>query len=70
MVLCLLDDYDPNFICNHSDYQGRYAFDQQPRIGLWNLSALAHALSPLIDKDDLEAALGVILNTLICISAV
>ncbi|EGR1099015.1 YdiU family protein [Vibrio cholerae] len=53
-----LDDYDPNFICNHSDYQGRYAFDQQPRIGLWNLSALAHALSPLIDKDDLEAALG------------
>lgn len=53
-----MDDYDPNFICNHSDYQGRYAFDQQPRIGLWNLSALAHALSPLIDKDDLEAALG------------
>lgn len=53
-----LDDYDPNFICNHSDYQGRYAFDQQPRIGLWNLSALAHALSPLIDKADLEAALA------------
>lgn len=52
-----LDDYDPNFICNHSDYQGRYAFDQQPRIGLWNLSALAHALSPLIEKADLEAAL-------------
>ncbi|EEY98453.1 UPF0061 domain-containing protein [Vibrio sp. RC586] len=52
-----LDDYDPHFICNHSDYQGRYAFDQQPRIGLWNLSALAHALSPIIEKMDLEIAL-------------
>ncbi|MGF1709984.1 YdiU family protein [Vibrio kagoshimensis] len=52
-----LDEYDPRLICNHSDYQGRYAFNQQPRIGLWNLSALAHSLSPLIDKADLEAAL-------------
>ncbi|MGR5549450.1 protein adenylyltransferase SelO [Vibrio sp. DNB22_12_1] len=53
-----LDDYDPNYICNHSDYQGRYAFDQQPRVALWNLSALAHALSPLVEREDLEAALG------------
>ncbi|MBW3694510.1 YdiU family protein [Vibrio sp. T187] len=53
-----LDDYNTQLICNHSDYQGRYAFNQQPRIGLWNLSALAHSLSPLIDKGDLEAALG------------
>ncbi|UUM31358.1 protein adenylyltransferase SelO [Vibrio japonicus] len=53
-----LDDYEPGYICNHSDYQGRYAFDQQPRIALWNLSALAHALSPLIEKPDLEAVLA------------
>lgn len=53
-----LDDYDPNYICNHSDYQGRYAFEQQTRIALWNLSALAHSLSPLVQRDDLEAALG------------
>ncbi|HDM8058484.1 protein adenylyltransferase SelO [Vibrio harveyi] len=53
-----LDDYDPNYICNHSDYQGRYAFEQQPRIALWNLSALAHSLSPLVQREDLEAALG------------
>ncbi|KLN66254.1 protein adenylyltransferase SelO [Vibrio sp. VPAP30] len=53
-----LDDYDPSYICNHSDYQGRYAFDQQPRIGLWNLSALAHSLSPLIERDELEQALS------------
>ncbi|RJX70071.1 YdiU family protein [Vibrio sinensis] len=53
-----LDEYDPNYICNHSDYQGRYAFEQQPRIALWNLSALAHALSPLIERDDLQQALS------------
>ena len=28
-----MDDYDPGFICNHSDYNGRYAFNQQPYIG-------------------------------------
>ncbi|CAM3076002.1 MULTISPECIES: protein adenylyltransferase SelO [Vibrio] len=53
-----LDDYQPEFICNHSDYQGRYAFDQQPRIALWNLSALAHSLSALIEREDLEQALN------------
>ncbi len=53
-----LDDYEPGYICNHSDYQGRYAFDQQPRVALWNLSALAHALSPLIERNALESSLG------------
>lgn len=53
-----LDDYQSGFICNHSDYQGRYAFDQQPRVALWNLSALAQALSPLVERSDLEAALS------------
>lgn len=53
-----LDDYEPGYICNHSDYQGRYAFDQQPRIAMWNLSALAHSLSPLIEREDLEQALA------------
>ena len=46
-----LDDYEPNFVCNHSDHQGRYAFNQQPIIAHWNLSVLAQALLPLIDKD-------------------
>lgn len=46
-----VESYDPAFICNHSDHQGRYAFDQQPGIGLWNLSALAQALIPLISVD-------------------
>ena len=45
-----LDDYDPGFICNHSDHHGRYAFDRQPDIGLWNLSCLGQALLPLFDE--------------------
>jgi uncharacterized protein YdiU (UPF0061 family) len=52
-----IDDYDPGFICNHSDHNGRYAFNQQPYIGLWNLSCLAQALLPLAQKEDLKAAL-------------
>jgi len=45
-----LDDFEPGFICNHSDHSGRYAFNQQPQIALWNLNALAHALTPLAEK--------------------
>jgi serine/tyrosine/threonine adenylyltransferase len=52
-----IDDYDPGFICNHSDHNGRYAFNQQPYIGLWNLSCLAQALLPLAQKEELKAAL-------------
>jgi len=51
-----LDDYDPGFICNHSDYSGRYAFERQPRIGRWNLSCLGQALLPLFDGEPAEAA--------------
>jgi len=51
-----MDAYDPGFVCNHSDYHGRYAFDRQPSIGLWNLTCLAQAMLPLFDPDDGEAA--------------
>jgi len=43
-----MESYDPGFICNHSDPGGRYAYDQQPQIGQWNLVCLAQAMSPLI----------------------
>ena len=54
-----MDDYDAGFICNHSDHNGRYAFNQQPYIGLWNLSCLAQALLPLAEKDALKAGLEI-----------
>lgn len=46
-----LDDYDFDFICNHTDAEGRYSFGNQPNIGYWNLSMLLKALSPLINMD-------------------
>ena len=45
-----LDAYDPGFICNHSDHSGRYAFNMQPQIALFNLSCLAQAMLPLFDE--------------------
>lgn len=53
-----LDEYDPGFVCNHSDHEGRYAFDQQPYIGNWNCSTLAQALLPLMELDEAKAALA------------
>ena len=53
-----IEAYDPHFICNHTDEGGRYAFDRQPTIGLWNAHALAAALSSLIAEDDRKAALA------------
>ncbi len=52
-----MESYDPAFICNHSDTGGRYAFYQQPQIGMWNLSALAQALTPLAAADKLNEIL-------------
>ena len=51
-----LDAYDPGFICNHSDYHGRDAFDRQPSVGLWNLTCLAQAMLPLLHEDGEAAA--------------
>jgi uncharacterized protein YdiU (UPF0061 family) len=39
------------------DHAGRYAFDQQPRVGLWNCARLGEALFPLVDEAPALAAL-------------
>ncbi len=51
-----MERYDPTFICNHSDHQGRYSFQYQPDIGYWNIRALAQALSPLLGEQDIQEA--------------
>ncbi|MGA0187946.1 MAG: protein adenylyltransferase SelO [Burkholderiaceae bacterium] len=43
-----MEAFEPQHICNHSDDRGRYAFDQQPSIGLWNLQRLLLALWPAV----------------------
>lgn len=52
-----LDDYNSNYICNHTDYSGRYSFKNQPGIAEWNLKALAVALKPLVKESQLQSAL-------------
>jgi protein adenylyltransferase len=52
-----LDDYNPSFICNHSDSSGRYAFDQQPSVGLWNLNALALTFSTWLTSEEITTTL-------------
>ena len=51
-----LDAFDPGHVCNHSDNQGRYAFNRQPNIAYWNLFCLGQALLPLIGEQELALA--------------
>ncbi len=53
-----MDAYQPGYICNHSDHHGRYAFNQQPNIAMWNLGCLGNALLPLLDQGDAQEALS------------
>ena len=53
-----MEAYDPGFICNHSDTQGRYSFERQPSVALWNLHRLADTLKTLIEEEQLKEALS------------
>jgi uncharacterized protein YdiU (UPF0061 family) len=59
-----MDHYDPAAVFSSIDEQGRYAYANQPRIALWNLTRLAECLLPLLsdanDKaiEEAQAALG------------
>lgn len=52
-----MESFTSNAVFNHSDHQGRYAFDQQPGIGLWNLNVLAHCFSDYCSVDEIRSAL-------------
>jgi serine/tyrosine/threonine adenylyltransferase len=51
-----LDAFEPGHICNHSDEQGRYAYNKQPNVAYWNLFCLGQALLPLIAEQELALA--------------
>lgn len=50
-----LDRYDPATVFSSIDQQGRYAFGNQPQIGLWDLTRFAETLLPLLADDESEA---------------
>ena len=47
-----LDEYNPNKVFSSIDKNGRYAFNNQPKIALWNLARLAETFLHLIDRDE------------------
>src|SRR6202140_3716429 len=53
-----MDHYDPAAVFSSIDEQGRYAYANQPRIALWNLTRLAECLLPLFSEDQEKAVSG------------
>ncbi len=54
-----MDAYDPAAVFSSIDRGGRYAYQNQPGIALWNLTRLTEALLPLLgDGDDAALAAG------------
>ena len=48
-----MDEYNPAQVFSSIDELGRYAYANQPRIALWNLTRLAECLLPLFaDEQD------------------
>lgn len=53
-----MDSFQANHICNHTDAQGRYAWNAQPSVGHWNLFRLASSLIGLgVDTEALKLVL-------------
>ncbi|MCP3369028.1 protein adenylyltransferase SelO [Bradyrhizobium cajani] len=50
-----MDSYDPAQVFSSIDEMGRYAYANQPRIGLWNLTRLAECLLPLFSDEQEKA---------------
>ncbi len=50
-----MDSYNPSQVFSSIDEMGRYAYANQPRIGLWNLTRLAECLLPLFGGTQEEA---------------
>lgn len=53
-----LEKFDFGYVCNSSDENGRYAYNQQPGVALWNLHALAHALQPILSRQQSQSILA------------
>jgi serine/tyrosine/threonine adenylyltransferase len=46
-----MDTFHPQKVFSSIDQNGRYAWDKQPVIALWNLTRLAEAMLPLLHQD-------------------
>ena len=46
-----MDNYSPSTVFSSIDYNGRYAYGNQPKIAAWNLARFAESLLPLMNSD-------------------
>lgn len=53
-----LEDTNLRHICNHSDHEGRYAYNQQPQVAMWNLEKLLICFIDQINKEQLSLILN------------
>ena len=52
-----MDEFDRAKVFSSIDSQGRYAYQNQPRIAHWNMAMLAQTLLPLLNNDE-DAAIA------------
>ncbi len=57
-----MDVFHPQKVFSSIDHQGRYAWDQQPAIGLWNLTRFAESMLSLLGDDAVETAKAALAN--------
>lgn len=50
-----MNQFDPSTVYSSIDSEGRYAYENQPYIGSWNLTRLAESLLPLLADNEQEA---------------
>jgi uncharacterized protein YdiU (UPF0061 family) len=50
-----MDAYDPETVFSSIDRMGRYAYGNQPKMALWNLTRFAETLLPLLNDDEAKA---------------
>ncbi len=47
-----MNTYDPKTVFSSIDHNGRYSYQNQPVILIWNLAKFAETLIPLVDEDE------------------
>jgi serine/tyrosine/threonine adenylyltransferase len=47
-----MEAYEPDKVFSSIDHQGRYAYSNQPRAALWNLTRLAETLLPILEPEE------------------
>lgn len=53
-----MEEFSRGYICNHSDHEGRYSFENQPFIAQWNLLVLANSFKKIANFELLESYLN------------